>query len=211
MRNKDEEVNFILTLPHESVVIETIFGQEAIVSYALRMYYGSTKVTSRIKSVDDLVEIKAYGLVVVRSLEFDKAIPENTAKKLKFQGYRVVDEFNMAVLNKDFGFMTAQNYELNYLIHNLIRADVVKDWETMCQVIRAESRTWGEPVVDVAGRLVYHDELQDGLRTVVRNPFAKAGRLALKKKLHAQRNPLSTIKNFFTDIGGKNDGTGVDM
>lgn len=207
MRNKEENIKFILNLPYEGVTTETVHGMEALVSYNFRMYYGPTKVTARMKQTTDLVDIKAYGLVVVRHLEFDQPIPENTSKKLQYQGYKVSDSFNVAILNKDFGFLTAQNYELNHLMHRLYKMDVMYSWDELYNAIRVEVASWGEPVVDVSGHLVYDDEL----RVVKRDPFAKAGRLALKRKLQAQRSPLKSIKDFFNDIGGNDGGKGVDM
>lgn len=214
MQNKENKITYILKLQFEGIAIEEVFGLDAIVTYNFQMYYGPTKVTARIKHIDDLVEIKAYGLVVTRHLEFDSEIPDRVAERLKNQGYKINQNFKTAVLDKDFGYLTAQNYELNHLIHTLHRLPEINSWDQLCQFIHAEVITWGDPVVDVLGRFVYLDEKakDDEKLTVKRDPFAKAGRLALKKKLQSQRNPLKIMKDFFNDIGGNNGGgKGVDM
>jgi hypothetical protein len=201
-QSKKDKVSVIFVLPCQAISKETIMGSEAIVTYVMRMYYGNTKRQARFKQYADLVEFKAYGFELTRTLEFVEPMGAILANRLKSQNYEVKEALQIATFVKDFGFITAQNYEVNHLMQKISVLERLPDFDNLYKTIRMEITSWGDPVVDVLGKLVYDNEFG----VVKRDPFAKAGRLALRKKLSLHRlNPLRTITTALSDLSVKSD------
>lgn len=211
MKNKRDNVNFIHGIVSDKHHTEEFLGHTVTVNYAFQMYFGETKISAKYKGEQGLVLVKGYGLIVQRTVQFPDVITDEMVIKLKEKGYRLVDGLYIVMLEKDFGFLTPKNYELNYLVQNLSRRDSIEDLTELGRLIRSEVANWGEQVVDMNGRLVIDNEF----RVVKRDPFAKAARLALKKKLGLHgRNVVRSIQNFLDDItkidnGGNGPGVGM--
>lgn len=205
MTKQSKEKTFIYTLPSERKFTESVFEDQVVVNYVYRMYFGTTKKQAQYKHHRDLVDVKAYGLMINRTIESEQPMSENTLSFLRREGYQMVNDC-IAILNKDFGYLTCQNYELNSLIQNTNRNGNLNDWESLRQHVEEESSRWGETVLDVSGRIVL---LPNG--RPCKNPFAKAARLALRKKMGYSVGPIQAIKDTLKDLGNNSNDKGVGM
>lgn len=194
--SKKEKIKFIFALPCENTHTETIKGLTANASYIFRLYSGPTKVMAIQKYARELVDLKGFGLYVTRLLEFNEDITPEVEQVIQAKGYKIIDGRRMATQNKDFGYLSAQNYDVNYLIQKLAHSDLLSDWNKVCQYIAEEIERWGVPVVDVNGKYVYSNTGQ-----VKRDPFANAANLALKRLISARREAQKAVKKALGNIG----------
>jgi hypothetical protein len=206
MSKQSKEKTFIYTLPSERKFEESVFGAPVTVNYVYRMYFGTTKKQGQYKHHRDLVEVKAYGLVIIRTVEFEEPMSKNAQSSLQREGYKLVDDC-IAILTKDFGYLTCQNYELNHLIQSINRNGSLNQWDVLKEYVDEESGRWGDPVLDVTGRVTLRENGK-----VRKDPFAKSARLALRKKIGHTMGPLQAIKDTLKDLGnGSNNDKGVGM
>lgn len=163
----------------EKNAIEVIKSEEVKVHYTFRMYHGPKFVMVSLGDVSRMVEVRGYGMEIVRTVTFHYAPSPEVVIAMQNQGY-LFDKNLTATWKKDYGYLTAHNYELNGLVHKLHRSNY--SWGKMTQFIQSQISSWGEVTTTPEG--------------VTRNPFARAARLVLVKELENERRAkrLSSYK-----------------